>query len=331
MNNPIAVCAGPIVIYWSAIIISLGLLAALFMTLSMQATCKERSAAVFVLLPLVIVLSVPLCRLIHWYCHSEQYDGLIRALTDYSIGSYVLPGACLGAWLAALICSKLRLCSGAAKLLDAFAPGAALAVAFIRLSALFNNSCRSKISVHTPALQQLPIGSAITNSAGALEYRFATFFVQFIMMLVITYMLLRFFLRRRNIPMKSGRSEGSTARMFLLFYCACELLMDSTRYDSSFMHFNSFVSIVQMISAVSILGLLIYYSIHSIRANGMRYYHWLLWIGYFLTLGGTGVSEYLVQRHGNWYLGCYAAMSFCCIMMAVTVWLMYKSCCVKEE
>lgn len=329
MNSSIAVCAGPVIIYWSSIIISLGLLAALFMTLSLQKVSGGRSAAVFVFLPLAIALSVPLCRLIHWYCHAEQYSSLLSALTDYSVGSYVLPGALLGSWLAAVLCAKLRLTPSAAQLLDAFAPGAALAVAFIRLSALFNNSCRSKIAVQVPALQQLPIGSGIVNSAGATEYRFATFFIHFLLMLLICYMLLRFFLRRRNAAMKDGRPEGCTARLFLLLYCASELLMDSTRYDSSFMHFNSFVSIVQMISALCILGLLIYYSGRSLRANGMRFYHWLLWIGYFLTLAGTGIAEYLVQRHGNWYLGCYAGMSICCILMALSVWLMYRSCCRK--
>lgn len=329
MNSSIAICVGPVIIYWSSIIISLGLLAALFMTLSLRKVSGERLAAVFVFLPLAIALSVPLCRLIHWYCHAEQYSSLLAALTDYSVGSYILPGALLGSWLAALACAKLQLTSSAAGLLDAFAPGAALAVAFIRLSALFNNSCRGKISVQVPALQQLPIGSGIINSAGATEYRFATFFIHFLLMLLITVMLLRFFLRKRNTEMKLGRPEGCTARLFLLLYCASELLMDSTRYDSSFMHFNSFVSIVQMIGALCIAGLLIYYSVRSVRSNGMRYYHWLLWIGCFLMLAGTGVSEYLVQRHGNWYLSCYAAMSFCCTMMALSVWLMYRSCCQK--
>ena len=59
-------------------------------------------------------------------------------------------GALLGVWLAALIVKKLGFERSIARLLDAFAPGAALAVAFIRLSALFNSSCRSKIAVTTP-------------------------------------------------------------------------------------------------------------------------------------------------------------------------------------
>ncbi|MBQ9685523.1 MAG: prolipoprotein diacylglyceryl transferase [Oscillospiraceae bacterium] len=324
--NPIAIYSGSLVIYWSALVIAAGLIATLFMTLSLQGSNHGRRFVVFLLIPLTVIFSVPLCRAIHWYCHAEQYGSLISALTDYSSGSYVLAGALLGAWLAALIASRLDNGS-AARLLDAFAPGAALAIAFIRLSALFNSSCRSKIPVTAPALQHLPLASGVTNSAGQVEYRFATFFVQFLLMLVICYLLLRFFYRRRNVPMKSGSAEGNTFRMFLLYYGACELAMDSTRYDSSFMHFNGFVSLVQIVAAVSILALLIYYSVHSVRANRMRYYHWLIWIGWFLALLMVGISEYLVQRHGDWFLGCYGAMALGCFLMAFAVYRMYKSCC----
>ena len=52
---------------------------------------------------------MPICRVIHWYCHFEQYNGIWGALTDYSTGSYCLPGALLGVWLAALIVKKLAL------------------------------------------------------------------------------------------------------------------------------------------------------------------------------------------------------------------------------
>ena len=193
-----------------------------------------------------------------------------------------------------------------------------------------NNSCRSKIIFQTPAMQQLPLASGITTSAGSVEYRFATFFMHFVLMLIICYALLSFFARRRNIAKKHGRAAGDTARMFLLFYSASEVVMDSTRYDSSFLHSNGFVSLVQIAAGVCILGLLIYYSVHSIKANGFRFYHWLGWLGFLGTLGGIGYAEYLVQRHGNWYMFCYPAMSLLCFAMALVVYCMYKTCCVKK-
>ena len=329
MTNPIAVYTGDTVLYWSAIIISLGLLAALFMTLPLQRSNKGSAAAAFLMVPLAVILSVPLCRALHWYCHKEQYASLVSALTDYSSGSYVLAGALPGALLAALLASPLNTRS-TASLLDAFAPGAALAIAFIRLSSLFNSSCRSKIPVTTPVLQHLPLAAGFADSSGQVEYRFATFFLHFLVMLFLCRVLLTFFFARRNVPMASGNPEGNTARMFLVFYSASELVLDSTRYDSSFLPINGFISLVQIVAAACILGVLIYYSVHSLRANGFRWYHPLLWLRWLVTLAGVGYTEYLVQRHGDWYLSCYGAMGLACILMAGVVYRMYLSCCEEE-
>ncbi len=330
--NPIAISTGSTVIYWSAVVIALGIAAGFALSYSLYISHGGRSAAMWLLLPLALLFSVPLCRAIHWYCHPEQYTSFIRAITDYSTGSYCLPGALLGTFLAALVVRGLGLTGNMARLLDCVAPGGALIVVFIRLSALFNSSCRSKIAITTPLLQHLPIGSGITNSMGAVEYRFATFFVQAILMLCVTVLLLYFFFARRRLPMKEGcPRDGNVAWMFLIFHSAVELLMDSTRYDSSFMHFNAFVSIVQIASAVCILAALIHYSRLSHKVNGRCGYHVAMWIGYVLTLVGTGASEYLVQRFGNMYPICYTVMTITCTMMAVIVYLMYKTTCAERE
>jgi len=131
--------------------------------------------------------------------------------------------------------------------------------------------------------------------------------------------------------MKSGSSDGNVARMFLLYYSAIEVVMDSTRYDSSFLRFNSFVSLVQIVGAVCIVALLVYYSIHSVKANGRKAYHFALWIAFVLVLGIAGGSEYMVQRHGNWYLGCYAVMSLSCYLMVKIIYRLYLSCCAKRK
>ena len=163
--NPIAVYSGNTVLYWSSIVICVGLLASLFMSLSLQVANRARLISMLLFFPLTLIVSVPLCRALHWYCHAEQYGSIVNALTDYSSGSYVLSAALLGGWFSAWLAAKLD-DGDTAKLLDAAAPGAALAVAFIRLSALFNSSCRSKIAVTKKALQHLPLASGITNSAG---------------------------------------------------------------------------------------------------------------------------------------------------------------------
>ncbi len=324
--NPIAIYSGSIVLYWSAIIITAGLLAALFMSLSLQVANRGRVISMLLLFVLGTLFSVPLCRALHWYCHQEQYGSFLGAVTDYSVGSYVLPAAIPGVWLAAWIAAKLD-DGDTAKLLDAAAPGLALAVAFIRLSALFSSACRSKIPVNSPILQHLPFAAGVTNSAGVVEYRFATFFVHFLLMLVLCWGLLVFFYKHRSIPLRAGRWEGNTILLFLLYYSATEVVLDSTRYDSSFLPANGFVSIVQIIAAVCILVLLIHYSRLSVRANRRRFWHFLLWLLWTAALGGVGAAEYFVQRHGDWYLGCYSCMALCCLVLTLVVVRLHLSCC----
>lgn len=330
MTSSIAICIGPVVIYWSSLIIAVGLAAALCLALSLYRGSGGRAAAVLLLLPLALLFSVPLCRFIHWYSHTEQYTGLFDALTDYSTGGYCLPGALLGTWFAAFLVRKLKFAPSTGALLDAVAPGMALAVAFIRLSALFNSSCRSKITFTSPLLRHLPLASAVTNSSGGVDYRFATFFVQFIIMLLVTLALIRFYGKRRTVPMRSGSSDGNVARMFLLWYSAVELVMDSTRYDASYMRFNNFVSLVQVTGALCILGILIYYSVHAVRARGRKFSNFAIWFGFLLSVAAAGMSEYMVQRHGNWYLACYAAMSLFIYLMVLLVKQMYLRCCNKK-
>jgi hypothetical protein len=104
--------------------------------------------------------------------------------------------------------------------------------------------------------------------------------------------------------------------MFLNWYSAIEVLADSTRYDSSFTRLNGFVSVVQTTCGVFMLSVLVIASIRAIRAEGLRPRHILVWFLWLLSLGGAGISEYLVQRHGDWYLSCYAFMAFWLILMA---------------
>ena len=324
--NAIAVCVGPVVIYWSSIVIVTGFLAALALSLVLQRANGGSDSAMLLFFALTVALSVPLCRALHWYCHTEQYDGFLSAVTDYSSGSFCLPGALLGVWLSALIVKKLGLVKSTARLLDAFAPGAALCAAFIRLSALFNTSCRGKIAVSVQAFQRLPFASAVATASGGTEYRFASFYAEFLLLLLTAAIVLRFFYRNRARPMKNGGCDGHAARLFLLLYSAAELLIDSTRNDSSFLKSNGFVSIVQIISAVCIAALLVYYSRNSIKADGFSRRCLVLWLFWLLGLAGTGASEYLVQRHGNWYLSCYVLMAVCCTVMTVSVYRMYLSC-----
>ena len=325
--TPIAVSVGNLTIYYSSIVIALGVAACFLLTYSLYGSDGGRPAALAVYVPLAVVFSVLLSRVLHWYCHTEQYESFLQAVTNYRTGDFVLSGALIGTALSALAVRGLRLTKSAGTLLDATAPGAVLAIACIRLSSLFNSSCLSKISIRNPDFQKLPFAYPFTDAAGNEEYRFATFFVEFLILLVLFADVLRFWLNRRAVPAKRGSNRGSVAVMFLVRYCAIEMIADSTRFDSSFARSNGFVSMVQMFCAVCLLVALLFYSIRSVRSEGLRPAHWVFWLCFLAGLAVTGLSEYLVQRHGNWYLSCYAAMVWGCLFMAFSVSELYRMHC----
>ena len=247
----------------------------------------------------------------------------------------------LGIWLAAFLVKAMRLTRNVPALLDAAAPGVCLLVAFIRLSALFNTTCRGRITIKTKLFQRLPFAVASTDAAGNVTYRFASFFIAFLLMMIVTIVVWRFYLHEEERWMKRPCSEdGNTMRIALVLYGVVEIIMDSTRNDSPLMHFrfisqlnkfSAFISLAQIFAAVAILCVLIYYSRMSIKANGFKWYHPLLWIAFLASLFGVGkLGEYNVQRYAT-YLKCNAWMGGSLIVMAATAILAWRSCVENDE
>ncbi len=327
--NPIAMILGGHVIYWNAIVIALGAAACFCLTMALFTAHGGRAEAVWLLLPLAIFLSLPLARFINWYCHSEKYLSFWKAMTDYSRGDYCLAGVILGLFLAGLIVRALGFTQNLLRLYDCLAPGAALCIAMIRLSELFTNADRGKAVVTKEVFQRLPFSTEIVGSG---EWRLATFFFQFLMMLLIFALLLRFFFKRRRWPMKAGLPrDGHVALMFMTWLCVLDLVADSSRYDASFLRLNGFVSMVQIISGVTLLAILVLYSVRSYRANGTVKPLIILWVIFFLAVGVAGFLEWLVQRHGNWYQSCYFLMSICSVTLAVVNYRAYLSVCGEKK
>ena len=323
---------GSLTLYKSALVIALGAAACFCLGYALYSAHGGFGPAFWLFAFADVVLSVLLTRFLHYYCHMEQYASFRRAMTDYSVGGYVLAGTVPAALGAAALVRAAGMTKNTARLLDCFAPGALLAAALIRLSALFNSTCRGKIAVRTPLLQHLPLASAVTSSSGAADYRFATFFIEFLLFGGAFCLALRFFYKRRRRAMKADQPRDGNAALFaLLLFGAVELVMDSTRYDSSFLHFNGFVSLGQMAAAFCLLAPLIVWSVRSIRANARGPFHWKIWGLWFLALVVTGFSEYFVQRFGNLYLVCYPAMAAGVYFMARLSYRMYEGVCAKKK
>ncbi len=322
-----AFCFGSTIVYWDSVLIALGVLAGFLAMHACYAANRGRSPLLFLFAPLALLLGLLVSRTMYWYCHMEQFSGFASAFRDLSAGGFCLSGVVIGFVLSALLMRLLGLEKHPGRLLDCCAPGLALSLAVIRLSALFNGSCRGKALVTDPRLQRLPFAWSSLSSTGATEYRFAAFFVEALLFLAAFALLLWLYARwlpRGKKPVSAV--SGDVFLFFLLFFGIFEMVIDSTRNDASYFHLNAFISVAQILSAVTILGILIVFSRRSIRLNGLRGFHWLLWALFLVSLAGGGFSEYLVQRHGNWQLRCYTLMSFACLFMLGSVVLMRRSC-----
>lgn len=322
--SPVAFCFGRLIVYWDSVLIALAVPACFLAIAGFYATCRGNRTALFVLTPLGTLLSLVVSRLMYWSCHQEQFLSLFASFAPGSGGGYCLSGVLIGFLLAVLVLRLLRLATDTALLLDCSAPGLALGLSILRLSSLFNDSCRGKVVLKDPRFFSLPFGAV--SPGGAAEYRFASFFVGALLFLLLFFLTSALLLRpeRRRSP---AARQGDIFLVFLLLYAAIEMVVDSTRYDATFFTFNAFISVAQILSAVAILLVLLVFSVRSVRRVGLRAAHWLCWSCWLLGLSGVGVCEFLVQRQGNRQLLFYSLMSLSTLVVVGSVLALRRAPC----
>lgn len=332
--NPIAVSVGGFTVYWSSIVIVLGVLAGFLLSLSLCRGGKCRASAVICFYPLVVFFSVIFCRVIHWYISMDKYASFWAALTNYAVGGYCIAGVIPAALLAGGIARMLGLIGRVGSLFDAVIPGALMSVAFIRLADVFGTACRSKITITTPLLCRMPFSFPVTDTAGNVIYRFATFFISFLLLLILSIFLVRLYRQRRDALMISGVSgTGNIACLGLAFACAVEIVLDSTRSDPVSMHFVfltklnkyvGFISVTMLTCAICILCVFIRYFKGAKRKSKMKAS--LLLVLYIVSLIGVAVAEYLVQRFTGMFILFRSIQTLSAVLMALSVWFAYKCC-----
>ena len=302
----VAFCFGHVILYWDTILLALACIAGFLALWGAYGANGGKRSAFLALVPLGVVLSLAVSRLMFWSCHSEQFSSLAAALAPGSSGGFCLSGVVIGFVLAALLLRFTGLEKDTALLLDCAAPALALCLSLVRLSALFNASCRGKVPITDVRLCRLPFAAAVP---GGTEYRFASFFVGALL-----------FLRRW------GR-RGDVFLAFLVLCSAVELVIDSTRNDASYFTFNAFISVAQILSAAAMLAVLVVFSRRSIRSGGPKLHRLLCCVAWLLGAAIAGVSEYLVQRHGNWQLGCYTLMTIGALILLFATFAVYRPVC----
>lgn len=313
----VAFCFGRVTLYWDTLLIALACAAGFLALWGTYGANGGKKRAFWLLVPLGLVLSLAVARTIFWYCHSEQFSSLAAALVPGSSGGFCLSGVVIGFVLAALLLRLAGIEKDTALLLDCASPALALCLALVRLSSLFSGGCRGKVPITDPRFCRLPFAAA---APGGGEYRFASFFVGALLFLMLFAVLTLLFVRRW------GR-RGDVFLAFLVLYSAVELVIDSTRNDASYFTFNAFISVAQILGAAAMLGVLVVFSRRSIRSGGPKLHRVLCWVAWFLGAAIAGVSEYLVQRHGNWQLGCYTLMTIGALILVFATFAVYRPVC----
>ena len=201
-------------------------------------------------------------------------------------------------------------------------------IAVGRLSSLFDSTDRG---VLVEGIRELPVVYPVSNPVtGVVEYRLATFMLQAITTGIIFLVLTVFWFYAGSNKRSRKLRDGDVCLLFLSFYGACQIVLDSTRYDSLFMRSNGFVSIVQILAAVGVVLPMVLFSIRMVKAMKFRWWHVAIWVGMLGSLGGAGYMEYHVQRHGDQAVFAYSIMS-ACLALAVVLILTVRLLAVVHE
>lgn len=298
-------------VYWQNIVLALGAVTAICFFLSFYLGKTGNPAAAFAVIPLAIFLSLVFARFFHWYSRTDSYEGFLPAMKLFSPGGYALMGVFLGCFLAAALVRLLHLSRSLPEMLDAMSLAGAAGIAVGRLASLFNSSDRGQV---LDFLHFLPFSYPVVNAvSGATEYRFAVFLFQSLFCLVLFLCLASFYRKNQN-----RCPDGDACILFLMCYCASQIVLDSIRYDSLFFRSNGFVSIAQVISAIALVGGIVVFSRRLVKRKGFRTWYGLLWLAIAAALGVAGFMEYYVQRHGSAALLSYTVMSLC---LALILWI----------
>lgn len=313
----IAFISGGIFMYWSSIIIGLAVLTAIaaFMALYLKKSGNAVGACLTV--PLCIITSLVLSRLVHWYCRADSYASFRVAMTDYSWGGYALMGIFGACILCACALRLLRVVKNLPELLDCMALAGGAGIAVGRLASFYNASDRGFLM---DAGMGLPFAYTVTNPvSGLVETRLATFLLQSIVTAVIVLLLLVWVAcagaRKKKIR------DGDLCLLFLAAYGGSQIVFDSTRYDSLFMRSNGFISIVQILGAAALVLAIVLFSVRMVKHRGLKWYQFLIWPVMLALLGGAGYMEYHVQRHGDQAVFAYSVMSACIVAEVVLILL----------
>ena len=321
--NQVAFILENTTIYWHSIVLALSVLTGICFFMACCSHLKMPSVYAAATALTALVLSLLISRLMYWYSRADSFKSLLQALTTPASGSFSLAGVFISCCLSALLMCKF--CGSLPKLLDCMSVAGCAALCLGRLSNFFTASDRGQIVTE---MTNLPWAYPVMNAASGMpDYRLATFVFQSIIAGILFLVLAGLFFSDRK---KTLIPHGDITLLFLLLYGACQIILDSTRYDSLFMRSNGFISIVQILGLVGLLTAIVIFSVRMVKARGFKWYFILLWVALLALMGGAGYMEYYVQRHGDQAAFAYKNMGIC-LAGIVLVSLIIRAIAVSAE
>ncbi len=315
--NQVAFVLEDFTLYWYSLILALSVAAGICF---FMACCANRGISALYGAGTVLLslgLGLLFSRLLYWNCRADSFKTLFQALTTPSSTSFALAGAFLGCGTTALIMKKRS--GGLFKLMDCFSVAGCGAIALGRLGNFFTSFDRGPIVTE---LTSLPWAYPVLNStSGFPEYRFATFLFQAVLAGALFLVLSVLFFSRRT---RRVMADGDITLLFLMVYCASQIILDSTRYDSLYLRINGFVSMVQILAAVGLAASIILFAWKAAKARGITKGMVAAWIAIAALFGGAGYMEYFVQRHGNLAFFAYGIMEHCLVGIVAITLLLWK-------
>ena len=262
-----------------------------------------------------VLFSLLLSRLIYWYERPNGLPSYWLTLTSASTEVFALAGVFFGCVLAALALGGI---GNRKKILDCMSVSGCAGLALGRLGCFFTSMNRGQIMIHRT---ELPWAYPVVTAFGQIEYRFATFLFQAGIAALLGIFLAVLFFRKKT-------RSGELTILFLLFYCASQIILDSTRYDSLSLRSNGFVNLVQVLSALGLVIVLIFLCIRTVKTFGWKIWMIPLWSVLIALLAGVGYMEYFVQRHGREAALVYSAMGIylaAIVVIGLLLWYWLQS------
>lgn len=212
-------------------------------------------------------------------------------------GGYALWGAAGGAALAAVIAAKMTK-QPLSRLLDAMAPAGALVIALTRLAEYFTSEGRGPV-LENERFFFFPVG--VYNDAYE-EWRLAVFFLEALAALAILAVLLR-----------RERDAGDTARLFLILYSACQVVLESLRRDDCLRWM--FVRVSQLTAVIVLALLMLFAALRRVKAKRFNWRRTALWVFVFFACIGLVIwMEFAQDKSPDlpvWL--CYVIMAAACV------------------